>query len=115
MLQPRRFVGSGNDGFTCVFRGLEVPPITSGGYRNHCPRCLHSLHVDESPGDRASSCGGLMEPAGVRFHSRKGVQVVHRCRQCGQIDRNRVVTEGEYPDALEQLTFLSCLPTHVYP
>ena len=26
---------------------------------------LSSLHVDEDPGDRASDCGGIMEPVAV--------------------------------------------------
>ena len=34
-------------------------------HRNHCPNCLSSLHVDEEPGDRASDCGGIMEPVAV--------------------------------------------------
>jgi len=55
VLQSRKFVGSGNDAFVCAVCGFQVPPVTEGGYRNHCPRCLHSLHVDESPGDRAAT------------------------------------------------------------
>ncbi|WDF05905.1 RNHCP domain-containing protein [Shouchella hunanensis] len=34
----------------------------NGSYRNHCPFCLYSKHQDIIPGDRASTCGGLMEP-----------------------------------------------------
>ena len=37
--------------------------IKGDGYTNHCPKCLWSKHVDINPGDRASDCGGLMEPS----------------------------------------------------
>lgn len=45
--------------FVCLNCGYAVPPL---GYssRNHCPRCLCSLHLDVLPGDRASGCRGLM-------------------------------------------------------
>ena len=45
--------------FTCKNCGRVVVPEGAGStHRNHCPNCLCSLHVDEEPGDRASSCGG---------------------------------------------------------
>ena len=49
-----------DNGFICKNCGFEVQPL---GYssRNHCPNCLHSLHVDINPGDRANECGGIME------------------------------------------------------
>ena len=45
-----------NTGFACVHCSAPVPANTDGHYRNHCPHCLWSLHVDELPGDRASDC-----------------------------------------------------------
>lgn len=52
--------------FTCKNCGRVVVPEGAGStHRNHCPNCLCSLHVDEEPGDRASACGGLMEPVAV--------------------------------------------------
>lgn len=74
---------STNSGFTCRHCGEEVPPapITA---RNHCPRCLWSLHVDlETPGDRLSDCGGAMEPAALYQKHGEWV-VVHRCTECGK-------------------------------
>ena len=59
-MQDKRF--SKNDsGFICGHCGRAVEPL---GYssRNHCPFCLWSLHADVNPGDRASTCGGLMKP-----------------------------------------------------
>ena len=49
-----------HDSFICRVCGrLVVPEGAGSGHRNHCPNCLHSLHVDVEPGDRASDCGGL--------------------------------------------------------
>ena len=46
-----------HDSFTCKVCGWMVGPNGAGSdHRNHCPNCLHSLHVDEEPGDRASWC-----------------------------------------------------------
>lgn len=53
-----------SDSFTCRVCGRLVTPQSAGtDHRNHCPNCLSSLHVDIEPGDRASDCGGIMEPA----------------------------------------------------
>ena len=54
-----------NSQFLCEQCGRHVLPLSNGSYRNHCPFCLFSKHVDILPGDRASDCGGLMEPVGL--------------------------------------------------
>ncbi|HYG57356.1 MAG TPA: RNHCP domain-containing protein [Symbiobacteriaceae bacterium] len=107
MLKNRTYVGSGNAGFTCEYCGAAVPPVTNGSYRNHCPFCLHSKHVDEAPGDRSAGCKGLMVPIALTHNGRKGYQVVHRCMACGAVRRNRVVESGLAPDDLDQLCALS--------
>jgi hypothetical protein len=72
--------------------------VTNGSYRNHCPRCLWSHHVDQLPGDRASDCGSPMRPVGVRHHSAKGFQLIHRCERCGATSVNRVASGTDQPD-----------------
>ena len=89
---------SENTGFVCEFCQTEVYPLVSGSYRNHCPRCLYSKHVDESPGDRASECGGLMTPVGVRRKRGKGFQILHRCQECGLVRANRIAEDPNQPD-----------------
>ena len=60
-----------NDPFRCENCGAEVLAHPDGSARNHCPKCLFSLHVDaEFPGDRASECGAPMVPADLE--TRKG-------------------------------------------
>ncbi|MFN2195220.1 MAG: RNHCP domain-containing protein [Anaerolineales bacterium] len=92
-----------NTEFICEHCGTRVEPVTSGSYRNHCPICLYSKHVDELPGDRLNDCGGLMAPVGVTFHTKKGYQIRHRCLKCGKISVNKAALEGRQPDDLEQI------------
>ena len=62
-----------NNGFMCRYCNREVQRLTNGSYRNHCPFCLYSLHVDRMPGDRNSDCFGLMKPVTYRYTSKKRV------------------------------------------
>lgn len=39
-----------NTAFTCLHCGRQVLPLTNGSFRDHCPFCLYSLHVDEEVG-----------------------------------------------------------------
>lgn len=99
----------GNDPFMCAKCGLEVLPLTGGGQRNHCPRCLYSVHVDGPvPGDRASGCDGLMRPIAVERSGKKGWIVVHECEQCGIIRRNKAATDDpKQPDDFDVLLSLA--------
>jgi len=81
----RRFIRTIED-FTCEHCGNVVK---GSGYTNHCPQCLWSKHVDVHPGDRAATCGGLMQPTDVIFE--KGEQVlIHSCEKCDYQKRNKV-------------------------
>ena len=64
--------------------------MTNGSYRNHCPFCLCSKHVDCMPGDRASDCGGIMDAVGVLYNPAKGWQLIHQCRKCGARAKNKI-------------------------
>jgi rubrerythrin len=92
-----------NTGFVCKNCGFAVQPLTNGSYRNHCPKCLHSLHVDRTPGDRANGCGGLMLPVGLKLSGGKGYQIVHRCRVCGATRVNKAADFTIQPDGVEAL------------
>jgi hypothetical protein len=96
--------------FECCHCSLEVRPSGAMGsaHRNHCTHCLWSKHVDTAPGDRASSCGGCMEPVGVTL-KREGadkygrerlgdVMLAHRCTACGVVNINRIAADD--PDDL---------------
>ena len=98
-----------NTGFVCGGCGYRVEPVDTGSYRNHCPRCLYSRHVDVRPGDRASACGGLMVPIGIRHAGKKGWQLVHRCENCGATSANRVADGTRQPDSVAALARLSAV------
>jgi DNA-directed RNA polymerase subunit RPC12/RpoP len=99
-----------DDSFVCKNCGLLVEPL---GYtsRNHCPKCLCSLHVDILPGDRANPCGGILEPISALPDPQKGYIIVHRCRTCGQIVRNKSAHEAKVqPDDLKYIIRLTARP-----
>lgn len=73
------------EAFECEVCGACV---AGDGFTNHCPKCLASKHVDIDPGDRESSCGGVMEV--VEFERLHGeLRMEHRCVVCGHRKWNR--------------------------
>ena len=77
-----------NENFTCQNCGKEVLAL-SVGYRNHCPFCLYSLHVDKQPGDRKNSCRGKMRPVSYEVSSKKGIVLWFVCLRCGEKKCNK--------------------------
>ena len=69
--------------FDCAHCGAHV---VGNGYTNHCPVCLWSQHVDNTPGDRAATCGGMMRPVGIEKTGDKFV-ITHKCETCGKTIR----------------------------
>lgn len=53
------------------------------GYTNHCAKCFFSKHIDINPGDRANSCGGLMEVVDYKVSKGKYI-ITHKCLECGE-------------------------------
>lgn len=97
-----------DEAFTCEHCGRAVPAHGRTA-RNHCPWCLRSLHVDDVPGDRASTCRGIMDPVSLELVSGHPV-IHHRCRSCGATGRVRAVLDGEVPDDAKALAELSVGP-----
>ena len=78
--------------FTCEHCGKEVKGT---GYTNHCPNCLWSKHVDINPGDRASKCGGMMEPISAES-KRDSYIITNRCVKCSYEKRNTSAPEDNF-------------------
>jgi hypothetical protein len=96
-----------NESFACLHCGHAVP-LSSSTCRDHCPRCLHSLHVDENPGDRAAGCGGPLVPRAYSQHKKKGYMIHYECGRCGKSKVNRFLDHDEYEaDNFETLLSLS--------
>lgn len=95
-----------DESFVCVRCGAAIPPHGRSA-RDHCPYCLVGLHVDAvTPGDRASSCGGELEP--VRACQENGRWlIVYRCLGCGAERRNQVLMDGDPPDDWKRVVQLS--------
>jgi len=68
------------ENFRCEVCGEEN---IGDGYTDHCNICLWGKHVDRDvPGDRASKCGGLMEPTRVIFEKGE-YKIYYKCQKCG--------------------------------
>jgi len=94
-------------GFICSNCGKSVEPLGSSS-RDHCPFCLHSLHVDVIPGDRASECGGLLVPIAAEVEARRGFMIIYRCKKCGAIKRNKSAHDAKVqPDNMDLLIALT--------
>ncbi len=66
--------------FECQVCGTKVK---GDGYTDHCPQCLWGKHVDKNlPGDRESSCRGLMRPEGAVWEKGQ-YRIFYRCESCG--------------------------------
>jgi hypothetical protein len=69
------------ENFRCEVCGVMVE---GNGYTDHCPKCLWGKHQDgDMPGDRASECGGLMEPVGAQTKG-VGYKLSYKCVVCGK-------------------------------
>jgi len=89
-----------NEEFICEQCG-EMNGKAEKTCRNHCVSCLYSKHLDEeSPGDRASKCLGLMEPIKIDYSGKKGFMIVHECLQC----QKKILNKASPEDSIQVLT-----------
>ena len=73
--------------FTCYNCKEKVNPL---GYtaRDHCPKCLYSLHLDINPGDRNSNCKGRLIPVGIEKSKKDNFKILYKCEKCGYKTKN---------------------------
>lgn len=83
-----------DNGFTCLVCGKAVKPL---GYtsRDHCPFCLHSLHVDINPGDRQNTCHGILQPISATTNPKKGYILNYKCLKCGTLHNNKAAEDDK--------------------
>lgn len=81
-----------DEGFICVNCGAKVEKL---GYtsRDHCNKCLCSIHIDINPGDRANDCLGVLVPIEVNQSSKKGLVIKYKCNKCGEFHNNKVAQD----------------------
>lgn len=92
MSQKRKNFIPRNEGFLCQHCGFTVVPA-KGTFRNHCPNCLYSKHVDEIPGDRLGTCQGLMPTVRIEGTDPDMLDLVHLCNACNKEQRNKVAED----------------------
>lgn len=85
------------ENFVCENCGYKV---IGNGYTNHCPKCLHSKHVDVNPGDRSCSCEGLMEPIEILQKNGKFI-VLQKCKKCGFERTNKTNINDDFSKIIE--------------
>lgn len=99
-MQGKKFQKN-DSGFICAVCGTEVSPLVYSS-RDHCPKCLSSLHVDIFPGDRANECKGVLRP--VRTEpSKDGFTIFYKCKKCGGASKCRSAKDDD-TDLLIALT-----------
>ena len=89
-----------DNSFTCINCNAFVPALGSSS-RNHCNKCLFSLHVDINPGDRANQCKGILEPIGLVTSGKKGYVIQYRCQSCGAVTNNRAAEDDNFEELLK--------------
>ena len=72
-----------DEAFVCINCGKEVTPLGCTA-RDHCPRCLYSLHLDINPGDRKSNCHGILKPIGIEKTKKDKYKIIYKCQKCSK-------------------------------
>lgn len=102
-MQKRKNFIPRNEGFLCEQCGTTVPPAPET-FRNHCPHCFTSKHVDEVPGDRAAACGGLMPTVNIEGTTPEHLDLLQQCMRCCKQQRNRTAPDDDTSLLLQQLS-----------
>jgi hypothetical protein len=83
------------ENFACAHCGADV---VGNGYTDHCSQCLWGKHVDNTPGDRARTCLGMLEPKTIEGTVAR-YRIRYRCTRCGECKVNDTA-ENDNPEAL---------------
>ena len=83
-----------DEDFECRECGYKVKRL---GYtaRDHCPKCLCSIHIDNNPGDRACNCLGTLRPIAIEPGKKDSYKIVFICDKCGMIKRNKTAIDDD--------------------
>lgn len=90
---PAHRITSDQEKFTCIVCGEIISGTERGQQRDHCPRCLTSIHTDQQAGDGASLCKGTMEVIAIWIDENGEWNLVHRCRSCQTLRVSRIAAD----------------------
>ncbi len=87
--------------FKCRNCGNEVEPL---GYtaRDHCPKCLYSIHIDNNPGDRANTCLGDLVPVNIEKF-KDSYKIIYKCNKCNEVKKNIMAQDDDF-DVILKIT-----------
>lgn len=80
--------------FICHYCHKKVEKLNYTA-RDHCPYCLHSLHVDINPGDRANNCHGDLIPIGIEKF-KNTYKIIYRCDKCHITHKNIMANDDDF-------------------
>ena len=85
--------------FTCINCGEKVNKLNTTA-RDHCNKCLYSIHVDINPGDRLNPCKGLLEPIGIEKY-RDTYKIIYKCQKCHELHKNIMANDDNMDKIIE--------------
>ena len=86
--------------FVCRVCGKLVPELKYSS-RDHCTKCLCSIHVDINPGDRANTCLGTLVPIDIETSNKKGYVIKYKCQKCGVEHNNKTAEDDNFKTILK--------------
>ena len=87
-----------DEGFICFNCHQEVKPLNYTS-RDHCPYCLHSIHIDINPGDRLNTCLGDLEPIGIEKF-KDSFKIIYRCQKCSIVHKNIIAKDDNFEEII---------------
>ena len=93
-----------DNSFTCVVCGKIIESLKYSS-RDHCTKCLCSLHVDINPGDRANTCKGILQPISIEQSNKKGYIINYECTKCGQLHNNKAAEDDSFKTILSVMNY----------
>ena len=85
--------------FICKVCGKNVPTLKYSS-RDHCTKCLCSIHIDINPGDRSNTCLGTLIPVDIETNNKKGYIIKYKCQKCGVEHNNKQADDDSFKTIL---------------
>lgn len=86
--------------FICNICGKLVPTLKYSS-RDHCTKCLCSIHIDINPGDRLNTCLGTLVPVDIEINNNKGYIIKYKCQKCGKLHNNKSAEDDNFKNILK--------------
>lgn len=71
-----------NETYKCPYCGWSPADNEEVSDWEHCPNCLCSVHTEDEDG---YECGGALEPVSIWVKSDDKLEIIQRCRLCGEM------------------------------